>query len=250
MKRYYFGKDPRAVATWVCYATNNSDQRARELLARELERSGFDRRDRDLATELAYGTLRRRGTLDLLLDLVSRVALAKVQPRVLEILRVGAYQLVFLDKVPASAAVNEAVKCAKRVSSLGAAGFVNGCLRSLARAVVGTGDDPGGDPRRALPLGDGVFRLFGRPVLPDPARSLAGHLAAAYSLPPWLVRRWLWRYEEPTCRRLCEAANAAPGVSSLKRPKTSSTRASESSCSTSPVINGFCHDISVITSNP
>ena len=212
MKRYYFGKGPRAVATWVCYAVNNGDQRARELLDRELERSGFDRRDRDLTTELVYGTLRRRGTLDRLVAAFSRVPLPKIQPRVLEILRLGAYQLVFLDKVPASAAVNEAVKIAKQVSSQGAAGFVNGCLRSLGRAIVATGGGQGDDPRRAVPLGDGAFCLFDRPVLPDPARSLAEHLAAAHSFPAWLVRRWLSRYDAATCRQLLEAANAAPGV--------------------------------------
>ena len=212
MKQHYFGSDPRAVATWVCYVVNNSEQRARELLDRELDRSGFDRRDRDLATELAYGALRRRGTLDRLLGRVSRTPLRKLQPRVLEILRVGAYQLVFCDKVPASAAVNEAVTIAKRVSSPGAAGFVNGCLRSLGRAIVGTGESPGDDPRRAVPIGDGAYRLFARPVLPDPARSLAEYLAAAYSLPTWLARRWLRRHGEATCRRLCETANAPPGI--------------------------------------
>ena len=75
MKRYYFGKGPRAVATWACYVVNDGDQRARELLDRELERSGFDRRDRDLTTELVYGTLRRRGTLDRLVAAFSRVPL-------------------------------------------------------------------------------------------------------------------------------------------------------------------------------
>ncbi|MFW6162008.1 MAG: transcription antitermination factor NusB, partial [Planctomycetota bacterium] len=130
----------------------------------------------------------------------------------LEVLRTGVYQLVFLDKVPAAAAVNEAVKIARRVSSKGATGFVNGCLRSLSRALCGTGEAPGDDPRRAVPLGDGTVRLFDRPVLPDPARSPAEYLAAAHNLPPWLVRRWLRRHDEATCRRLCEAANLPPRV--------------------------------------
>ena len=212
MKRYYFGKGPRAVATFVCYIANGTSQRARELLEHEFVRSGLDRRDRDLATELAYGALRRRGTLDHVLARFSRVPLKKIQPRVLEILRLGAYQLLFLDKVPASAAVNEAARIAGRVSSKGAVGFVNGTLRSLARAIVGRQDEPGDDPRRAVPVGDGVFCLLDCPVLPDPARSVADHLAAACSLPAWLVRRWLRRHGEATCRTLCECANAPPCV--------------------------------------
>ncbi len=62
MESCFFGRSPRAVATFVCHIVNGTDQRAKDLLEHELQRSGFDRRDRDLATELAYGMLRRRGT--------------------------------------------------------------------------------------------------------------------------------------------------------------------------------------------
>ena len=89
----------------MCHIVDGTDQRAKALLENELERSTFDRRDRDLATELVYGTLRRRGTLDAVIGSFSRLPLRKIQPRVLEILRIGAYQLLFFDKVPASAAV-------------------------------------------------------------------------------------------------------------------------------------------------
>jgi len=212
MKRYFFGKEPRAVATFVCHIVNGTDQRARELLEHELTRSSFDRRDRDLTTELVYGTLRRRGTLDQVVGQFVRRPLANVQPRVLEILRLGAYQLLFLDKVPASAAVNEAARIAGRVGSRGTVGFVNGCLRALSRAIVAKGPTAGEDPRRALPRGDGEFCVLSRAVLPDPERSLASYLAAAWSHPEWLVRRWLGRYGEATTRRLCEQGNAHPGV--------------------------------------
>ena len=190
VKRYYFGNSPRAVAAFVCYIANGTEQRARELLEHELERSGFGRRDRDLATELAYGMLRRRGTLDHILGHFSRLPLRKVQPRILEILRLGAYQLLFLDKVPASAAVNEAVKIAKRVGSAGAVGFVNGCLRSLSGAITGKGGGPGSDPRAALPLGDGrsasstapccPSRRGWRTTSPRPGRIRCGSSAAGW----------------------------------------------------------------------
>ena len=212
MKRFFFGTGPRAVATFVCYIVNGSDQRAKDLLEHELERSKFDRRDSDLVTELVYGTLRRRGTLDCVLAAFSRLPLKKIQPRVLEILRLGAYQLLFLDKVPAPAAVNEAAGTARRVSSAGAVGFVNGCLRSLARAIVAKGGEPGGDPRCAIPLGEGAWCLLECPVLPDPAKSLPDYLAAAWSHPEWLVRRWLSRFGEAVTRQLCELDNAHPGV--------------------------------------
>jgi len=208
----FFGKSPRAVAAFVCYVANGTEQRVKDLLEHELSRAAFDRRDKDLATELAYGTMRRRGTLDHVVGQFSRLPLRKVQPRILELLRLGAYQLLFLDKVPASAAVNETVEMARRIGSEGAVGFVNGCLRSLSRAIVGKRDETGPEPRAALPLGDGAFCLFDRPVLPEPARSLADCLSAAHSHPAWLVRRWLRRYGEATTRRLLDADNAVPGV--------------------------------------
>jgi 16S rRNA (cytosine967-C5)-methyltransferase len=207
MRRYYFGKDPRAIATFVCFAVNSTEQRAKDLLDHELERTGFSRRDRDLTTELVYGMLRRRGTLDCVIDAVSDLPLRKIQPRVLDVLRCGAYQLLFLDKVPPRAAVNEAVRIAKRVSSKGAAGFVNACLRALSRDIVGKTEEPGDHPRRALPLGDGGYCRLKRSVLPDPSRSLAVYLAAAWSHPEWLVRRWIQRFGEETTRALCAQNN-------------------------------------------
>ncbi|HPD16626.1 MAG TPA: 16S rRNA (cytosine(967)-C(5))-methyltransferase RsmB [Planctomycetota bacterium] len=212
MKRYFFGSSPRAVATFVCYVVNGSDQRARELLEHELERSQFDRRDRDLATELVYGAVRRRGTLDHLLARVSSIPLRKIQPRVLEILRIGAYQLLFLDKVPASAAVNEAVTIARRVATPKGAGFVNACLRTLARAIVAKRGEQGSDPRCAVPVGEGAWCVLDRPLLPSPTASPAKYLAAAYSHPEWLVQRWLARLGEAKTRELCDHDNTHAGV--------------------------------------
>ncbi|MBM4033062.1 MAG: methyltransferase domain-containing protein [Planctomycetes bacterium] len=212
MKSYHFGRSPRAIAAFVCHIANGTSQRAKDLLEHELERSGFDRRDRDLATELAYGTLRQRGTLDHLLAQFSSLPLKRIQPQVLEVLRIGAYQLLFLDKVPAPAAVSEAVEMAKRVSSRGAVGFVNACLRALHRAIVAKESQAGDDPRRALPVGDDAWCVFDRPVLPDPRRALAAWLAAAHSHPLWLVRRWLGRFGEAATRRLCEMGNRHAGL--------------------------------------
>ncbi|NQT88606.1 16S rRNA (cytosine(967)-C(5))-methyltransferase RsmB [bacterium] len=209
MKRFYFGRGPRAVATFVCHIVNGANQRAKGLLEGEFEKSDFDRRDRDLVTELVYGTLRRRGTLDAVIARFSRLPLKKVQPRVIEILRIGAYQLLFFDKVPASAAVNEAVKAAKRVCSRGGIRFVNACLRSIARSIQGKGEDPGADPRRAVPLGEDLWCVFDQPVLPDPRADTAAYLAAAWSHPEWLLRRWLDRHGDSVTRALCECDNIA-----------------------------------------
>ena len=97
-------------------------------------RDGLDRRDAALAARLCYGVEQNRGLLDFYLSRFVRGKLKDLQPVVLDILRLGAYQIVFLDKVPDAAAVNEAVTQTKKYANARAAGLVNGVLRSLTRA--------------------------------------------------------------------------------------------------------------------
>ena len=133
----------------------------------ELERHpGLERRERALATELVYGSLRQRARLDFALGRFCRQPLARVEGRVLTLLRLGAYQLLLLDRIPAPAAVHATVELAKG-SGLGrAAGFINGILRALLRG------------REAIPW-------------PDPEAAPLPYLEQMLSLPPWLARRWL-----------------------------------------------------------
>jgi 16S rRNA (cytosine967-C5)-methyltransferase len=126
--------------------------------------SPMDPRDRALVTELVYGVLRQRGRLDFALSRFCRKALAKVEPRVLCLLRLGAYQLLALDRVPARAAVHETVELARREGLERATGFINGILRSIDRE---------GD---RLPW-------------PSPDSTLA-YLENVLSLPRWLAGRW------------------------------------------------------------
>ena len=96
-------------------------------------RDRLDRRDAALAARLLYGVVQNRMLLDYDLSQVVSGGLGRLQPVVLDILRLGAYQILFLDKIPASAAVNEAVEQAKAYANPRAAGLVNGALRALTR---------------------------------------------------------------------------------------------------------------------
>ena len=96
-------------------------------------RDRLDRRDAALAARLLYGVVQNRMLLDYDLSQVVSGGLGRLQPVVLDILRLGAYQILFLDKIPASAAVNEAVEQAKAYANPRAAGLVNGALRALVR---------------------------------------------------------------------------------------------------------------------
>lgn len=103
-------------------------------LKHTIRERGLDRRDAALATRLCYGVLQNKLLLDWRLGRVCSMKLDKLDIRILCDLRVAAYQLLFLDKIPASAAVNEAVELAKRQSrNPRAAGLVNGVLRALLR---------------------------------------------------------------------------------------------------------------------
>lgn len=102
-------------------------------LKHALRRSGLDARDRALCTQLAYGVTQYRLLLDAHLDRCLKNGVKKTEPLLLDILRLGAYQILCMDRIPASAAVNEAVEMAKAHRLGHAAGMVNGVLRSVAR---------------------------------------------------------------------------------------------------------------------
>ncbi len=172
--------DPRLLALEILLRVERGGY-ADLLLDETLRRQpGLDPRDRGLLTELVYGVLRRRGRLDYVLARQCRKPLAKLETRVLQILRLGVYQLLELDRVPAAAAVDTSVRLAKRCGLQRAAGFVNGVLRGLARTL----------PELSWP---------------DPASRPLDFLTHACSLPEWLARNWLDTYGFETARHLAEA---------------------------------------------
>ena len=179
-------------------------------------------RDRGLALQLAAGAIRHRRTLRLIISHVrgGRGREGAIQPPLRRILELGAFQLLFLDRVPAYAVVNEAAQAARRTagkrSGDKAAGFVNGVLRGLVRLIAGR--DPEGCPARdALPHPEGGVVRLKEPVLPDPKESRAAFLGAAYSFPDWLVARWLAAFGEQA-EELCRWSNRRPRVFARVNP--------------------------------
>ena len=139
-------------------------------LAGELERSRLGPEDRALATEIAYGVVRHRTRIDRALAARAPRGLGKLSPGVRVALQAAAYQILFLDRVPAHAAVNDAVSAVRRIAGQKVAGFANGLLRGLAGA--------------------------GEPPLPDRA-DLHSYLAVACSMPDWLVGELARAVPEP-----------------------------------------------------
>ena len=92
--------------------------------------------DKALVTSLVYGTIDKKITLDYVISKFSKLKLKKISKFILIILRMGIYQLMFMDKIPQSAAVNESVKLAKRYGHSASAGFVNGILRNTSKTEI------------------------------------------------------------------------------------------------------------------
>lgn len=104
------------------------------ILKEYIARDGLDRRDAALASRLCYGVLQNRMLLDFYISAFLKGKLRDLQPVVLDILRLGVYQLTMTDKIPPSACVNEAVEQGKKYANARAAGLINGVLRAVTRA--------------------------------------------------------------------------------------------------------------------
>ena len=187
---------------------------ALEAVAPLLARTRLRPEDQGLLWELIHGVTRHRDTIDLILTAFSRLNLDKVQPRVLAALRIGVYQIVWLDRIPWPAAVYKSVEIVKASFKGWVVKFANGCLRSAVRAVdlkVG-GLLPPEDRMRAVPIGGCRFCLFREPFLPDPDVDLAASLAARHGHPRWLVERWLAIYGGEDTEEILRAGNETPGL--------------------------------------
>ena len=141
--------------------------------------------DKAFVRELVYGVLRWQGKLDWIISAYSHIKPHRMERAVITILRIGAYQLLFMDRVPPRAAVDESVKLAKGMKKGDAAPFVNGILRGIAEG------------RKEVSYPD---------LQTDPLY----HIATLYSHPLWMVRRWVdqWGVEETIA--LCQADNQIP----------------------------------------
>jgi 16S rRNA (cytosine967-C5)-methyltransferase len=155
----------------------------------ELSRAGLDERDRRLAAELVYGVLRNRTRIDR--AIAAHADLARTPPRVVTTLRVAAYQLVFLDRVPGYAAVDDAVRAARGIAGPRLAGFCNAVLRKLAAT--------------------------GEPALPDEP---AARIAVEHSLPGWIAGELAVAAPDRLDELAAAFARPAPLVARANRRRT------------------------------
>ena len=170
----------REAAFKILYDVEQNGAYVNRALSDILRRGGLSPIDAGLCGELVMGVLKYKLTLDRIISEFSSVKLRKISTSVITLLRLGIYQIKFLDKIPPSAAVNESVKLAGKYAPR-SRGFVNGVLRSAARGI------------------DNV-------KFPDRSDA-AEYFSVVYSYPRWMVERLILEYGEEECEKILEAAN-------------------------------------------
>lgn len=185
----------RQAAFEVLHRVENEAAYASNLLASD-RYANLERDDRSLLQELVLGVLRWQVQLDFLVERFARRPLAKLDSDVVLALRLGIYQLRFLARIPAHAAINESVNIVRRRKLASAAPFVNAILRACQR-------------EQATPINELIHPIV------DPMQ----RLSIEVSHPFWLVEKWVARYGEEATRALAEAANNPPRIAFRFNPR-------------------------------
>jgi 16S rRNA (cytosine967-C5)-methyltransferase len=181
-------KKVREVALDILLQIEKNGAYSNLLLNSSIEKNDIDRKDVGLLTELVYGTLQRKDTLEFFLAPFVKKR-NKLEPWIMPLLRMSLYQIVYLDRIPERAAIHEAVEIAKRRGHhKGVSGLVNGVLRSIQREGIPSLDT----------ITDEVERI-----------------SIATSHPKWLVEEWAKQYGVEVTKQICEV-NLLPPVSSAR----------------------------------
>ncbi len=177
----------RGTAVKLLSRYENSDSYIDKLLDGELRRSELEPADRALVTELVNGTVRWQSRLDWVLTGFYHGEFAKCLPLVKNAMRIALYQMMFLSKIPAPAAINESVELVKRIKGDRHAGIVNGVLRNILRNIQ-------------------TIRY------PDRQENEVLHLSVHYAHPQWIVRRYVERFGGEEAEALLAANNHRPMI--------------------------------------
>jgi 16S rRNA (cytosine967-C5)-methyltransferase len=177
---------PRAISLNILNQLEVADRHPDRLLSDSFKRyRHLTSLDRAFLTELTYGTLRWRGKLDWVIRQFSAVPFDQIEPGILNILRLGLYQILFLSRTPVSAAVNESVELSKGIRRRGGAGFVNAVLRSILRQREGIS-------------------------FPELEKDPVSHFAVVHSHPVWLIQRWMDEFGVEETLGICTINNRLP----------------------------------------
>lgn len=173
---------PRETALKILYDINEKGAYSNISLNKYLNNPELESIDRAFITDIVYGTLKWKYTIDYLIEKFSSIKIKKLSPWILNILRMGIYQLNYTDRIPVSAACNESVKLAVKYGHTASSKYVNAVLRNIARS------------KDNLPY-------------PDRSKDTAYYLSIRYSHPVWMVKDWLERFGEEFTEGLLKSNN-------------------------------------------
>ncbi len=205
----------RDVALRAAHAAATGRVFLADALKRAFDRVDFPPTLRAAASELASGIVRRRITLDHLLAGCSDRPLGRVNPMLLDILRLATHEIVFVERIPPRASVSEAVNLTRRLAQPAFAAFANAVLRKLTREIESRSARAEGaaeSSARTLATPDGRVVKFTRDVFPDPGTDPSGYLATAGGMPRWIVDRWAGSLGPSGAFNVTFASNSVPPV--------------------------------------
>ncbi len=191
----------RELAINVLYKVELGEGYSNVALDKELNKSDLDTVDKAFASELVYGVLTWKITLDEIIKMYSSIKIKKISPWILNILRIGIYQIVFLDKIPESAAVNESVKLAKQYGHEASSKFVNAILRKIEKNEM----------EKLLAY------IATKPILEDEIISIVT------SHPLWMVDELLKEYDKKFVTEFLNVNNITPEIT-LRSNRLKTTR--------------------------
>jgi 16S rRNA (cytosine967-C5)-methyltransferase len=174
------------------------------------------------ATDLVFGTIRNRTAIDKVIAIFSGRPVERIQPELLNIIRVACFELIYCPQTPEYSIVNEAVNMAKALARKKQTGFVNAVLRQITRHIQNRQIPLSqANSQKTLPQSSAMGCQFDTEILADPQTSPVEYFGIAFSLPEWLVTEWLNEFSEEQVHQICFAGNRRPSI--YIRPNTLKT---------------------------
>lgn len=177
-------KNPREIAVNILNEINEEEAYSNISINRNIGKD-ISSLDESFIREIVYGVIESKLLIDWIIMQFSKIKIKKIAPIIREILRIGVYQIIFMDRIPDSAAVNESVKLAKKYGHKGSVGFVNAILRNISRNKNNI-------------------------ELPERNIDSTEYLSVKYSHPKWMIKKWIKDFGLNFTEELCLANNEKP----------------------------------------
>ncbi len=203
------GQTARAVANNVLNEFDRGGGFVSGILNKFLPRTSEKQR----ATDLVLGTIRNRAAIDMVIAKFADCPIERISRKLLTIIRIGAYELIYSLQTGQHAIVNEAVNNAKIIAGAKQGGFVNAILRQITRHIKNREIELSDENRqRTLPQSTSSGCEFDTDILSDFEKAKAEYFSEAFSLPRWLIEEWLGEYGAEKMRQICFASNRRPSI--------------------------------------